>query len=224
MNSTKKNNSDTHCSHIETDLIKSFHVDDNVGFRCPHSEQSCLYIDTCGMSVDKDCSECRINKPPRPIKPHKTKMRLLVLFLILALTSYKTFNIHNPNPYYSPEYLSYLASVERWECLYWSIVYVESEGNPLAVGKMGDGGLLQILPKGSGGYLDEANRILGWDKFKNGDRFSPGLTREIWEVVMSYHNPTKSLKKAIKMHNPRAGKSYEEKVMKKYRELIGQPN
>ena len=30
----------------------------NVGFKCPYNEHSCMYVNTCGMSVDKSCQEC----------------------------------------------------------------------------------------------------------------------------------------------------------------------
>ncbi len=27
-------------------------------FKCPYNDFSCVHVDTCGMSVEKSCSEC----------------------------------------------------------------------------------------------------------------------------------------------------------------------
>lgn len=29
-----------------------------IDFKCPYNEFSCVHVNTCGMSVDKACSEC----------------------------------------------------------------------------------------------------------------------------------------------------------------------
>lgn len=108
----------------------------------------------------------------------------------------------------------------RWECVYWAIASVESEFNNSALGTKGDGGVIQIMPKGSGGFLDEANRLLGVDKFFDKDRFCPVKSREIWDVVMKFRNPQKSLLRAIKLHNPKAGKWYADRVFNKYNQFI----
>lgn len=107
----------------------------------------------------------------------------------------------------------------KWECVYWAIASVESEFNHLALGTKGDGGIIQIMPKGSGGYLDEANRLLKEERYTDKDRFCPVKSREIWEVVMKYRNPGKSLSKAIKLHNPNAGSWYHKRVLAKYEEF-----
>ena len=120
---------------------------------------------------------------------------------------------------YSEEQLRGFQLLQDWENIYTAIVIVESKNDRFAVGSKGDAGLLQILPKNSGGYLDEANRLAGYDKYRNKDRFCPVLTREIWEVVMLHHNPQKCLKKAIKMHNPRGGQKYADKVIREYEKL-----
>lgn len=110
----------------------------------------------------------------------------------------------------------------KWDCVYWAISAVESEFNHLAIGSKGDGGVIQIMPKDSGGYLDEANRLLKEEKYIDKDRFSPAKSREIWDVVMKYRNPERSILKTIKLHNPRAGKWYEKRVMREYGKLINQ--
>lgn len=34
----------------------------NIPFKCLHGNFSCLYVNTCGMSVEKSCKECEQNK------------------------------------------------------------------------------------------------------------------------------------------------------------------
>ena len=144
-------------------------------------------------------------------------MKKLLLITILTLS---TLSIARLLPDTSEEYKSYYSEFLKWEMVYQSIVFVESGNNPFAVSHKGAGGVIQILPEGSGGYLDEANRLLKEDRFTDNDRFCPVKSREIWEVVMKYRNPEKSLLKAIKLHNPKAGQWYAERVMKKYNELV----
>lgn len=139
--------------------------------------------------------------------------------LLIALILF-TLPLARLMPDTSDEYRSYYNKFFHWEMVYQSIAYVESEFNHLAVSNKGAGGIIQIMPKGSGGYLDEANRLLKEDRYVDKDRFCPIRAREIWDTVMKYRNPEKSLKKAIKLHNPKAGGWYEERVMKKYNELI----
>lgn len=33
----------------------------NIPFKCPYGNFSCLYVDTCQMSVEKSCLECEKN-------------------------------------------------------------------------------------------------------------------------------------------------------------------
>lgn len=135
--------------------------------------------------------------------------KIILIFIILA--SSKAISI---------SYKPYDKDLYSWECVYWAISSVESNFNHLAIGTKGDSGIIQIMPEGSGGYLDEANRLLKKREYTDKDRFCPKKSREIWEVVMKYRNPEKSLKRAIKLHNPKATAIYSEKVMNKYNEFI----
>lgn len=107
----------------------------------------------------------------------------------------------------------------KWDLVFKSISIIESGNNPLARSDSGDG-LLQILPQGSGGYLDEANRIAGYEKYQDEDRFCPEKSRSIWEDVMSYWNPKKDINKAIRFHNPNGGDEYFLKVFRVYKKLL----
>lgn len=135
------------------------------------------------------------------------------LLFIISIITCTTTAVGNFNKQVTDE------AFYRWECVYWAISAVESEFNHLAIGSKGDGGVIQIMPKGSGGYLDEANRLLKEERYADKDRFCPVKSREIWEVVMKFRNPQKSLLRAIKLHNPNAGSWYSKRVLAKYEEF-----
>lgn len=101
-------------------------------------------------------------------------------------------------------------TLSEWDIFYLALVQVESRGNSNAIGKTNDVGIIQLTPI----YVKEANRILGEDKFTLECRFSPELSREMFEIVNSHRNPNKCIKKAIKLHNPRAGKWYADRIYK----------
>ena len=149
-------------------------------------------------------------------------MKYIVLILTALFISIRIGSVKFNDT--SEEYKSYYYDYAKWECLYQAIATVESGNNPKAVGSRGDGGIIQILPKGQGGYLDEANRLLGQDKYSDNDRFCPVKSREIWDIVMKFRNPERSVFKAIKLHNPKAGKWYEKRVMEAYNILLKQNN
>ncbi len=102
-----------------------------------------------------------------------------------------------------------------WDILIQAIIQVESQGDPFAVGSKNDVGILQITPI----YVKEVNRILNRNEYSLTERTDVQKSLEMFEIYQSHHNPDKDLLKAIKLHNPRAGKWYSEKVMKMFNEL-----
>jgi hypothetical protein len=115
------------------------------------------------------------------------------------LKEIKTENITN---------LTYLTDFELIEL---AIIWQESKANPNP--KHSDGqseGILQITPI----YVDEVNRILGYNKYTYADRKNPLKSHEMFLVVQNYHNPEKDVKKAVKLHNK--GKRYFDEVMDRY--------
>jgi len=96
-----------------------------------------------------------------------------------------------------------------WEMLIEALIQVESEGNPFAVGKTNDLGILQITPI----YVREVNRILKEDIYFLEHRTDIEKSIEMFEIYQAYYNPNKNIKKAIKLHNPGAGQWYTDKVM-----------
>ena len=98
-----------------------------------------------------------------------------------------------------------------FELIELAIIWQESKANPNP--KHSDGqseGILQITPI----YVDEVNRILGYNKYALHDRRNPLKSHEMFLVVQNYHNPEKDVKKAVKLHNK--GKRYFEEVMDRY--------
>lgn len=95
-----------------------------------------------------------------------------------------------------------------WELLKTAIIWQESKGDLEAVNNNAVG-LYQITPI----YVKECNRILGYNKYNHADAFDVSSANDMFELVQSYHNPKKSLKKAIKLHNPTAGDWYYNSIM-----------
>lgn len=102
-----------------------------------------------------------------------------------------------------------------WVYLVQALIVVESEGNPLAVGKSNDVGILQITPI----YVREVNRILGDDIYTLDDRTCIYKSLAMFEVYQAHHNPNKDILRAIKLHNPGAGQWYTDKVMEQFNRL-----
>lgn len=102
-----------------------------------------------------------------------------------------------------------------WEMLIEALIQVESEGNPFAVGKTNDLGILQITPI----YVREVNRILKEDIYLLEHRTDIKKSIEMFEIYQAYYNPNKNIKKAIKLHNPGAGQWYTDKVMNVFNNL-----
>ena len=101
-------------------------------------------------------------------------------------------------------------TLSEWEIMKLAIVKTESEFNPLAVGKSGDWGLLQITPI----YVKEVNRILGEEKYSHEDAFNPEKSMAMFTIMQNHHNPENDIDRAIASHNPTASSAYSVKVRK----------
>ena len=95
-----------------------------------------------------------------------------------------------------------------WELFVNALIFVESRGDENAVGSKNDVGVLQITPI----YVEEVNRILGKNVYNLEDRYSKEKSLEMFEIIQTYRNPQRDINKAIKLHNPRAGKQYAVKI------------
>ena len=100
-----------------------------------------------------------------------------------------------------------------YEKLQLAIIFVESEGNPLAIGKNQDLGCMQITPI----YVEEVNRILKDTIYHHTDAFCPRKSLEMFSVVQDYHNPNHDIDAAIRLHN--RAPWYSQKVLKEIQRI-----
>ena len=97
----------------------------------------------------------------------------------------------------------------EWDIFVQALIQVESEGKEDAVGTKNDVGILQITPI----FVKDVNRILGEKRYTLSCRTDKRKSLEMFEILQGHYNPSKSIDKAIKLHNPRAGQSYRIKIM-----------
>lgn len=135
-------------------------------------------------------------------------MAITLTTAILATNNRYKHNLCSPDTVYVEAY----KQKSDWELLKTAIIWQESKGNPKTIGGNGYG-QYQITPI----YVKECNRILGYDKYKHIDAFVDSTANDMFEVVQSYHNTEKCIKKAIKLHN--RGDKYYQEVMDKFRML-----
>ncbi len=107
-----------------------------------------------------------------------------------------------------------------WELFKQALIEVESGGESSAVGSKNDLGVLQITPI----YVEEVNRLTGWNRYAHSDALDPQKSLEMFEVMQGKYNPIRSLKKALILHNPNAMNKhtmsyYEYKVMYNFYKL-----
>lgn len=96
----------------------------------------------------------------------------------------------------------------EWDFLIEALIQIESEGNPFAVGRSNDVGVLQITPI----YVREVNRIIKEDIYSLDQRTDIEKSIEMFDIYQGYHNPEKDILRAIHLHNPGAGSWYRNKV------------
>lgn len=100
------------------------------------------------------------------------------------------------------------------ELLILSMMSVESEFNPQAVGLTNDKGILQITPI----YVAEVNRILGEDKYVINDAFDVKLSLDMFEHLQGHYNPSQDFIQTIYWHNK--SNQYRDKVIQRYNQFL----
>lgn len=105
----------------------------------------------------------------------------------------------------------------EWDIFTEALIQVESQGRSDIIGSKDDVGIFQITPV----YLAECNRMKGYEYWTLEDRFCPEKSKEMFRWMNENKNPTLNIDKAIKIHNPRAGQSYKQKIVKQI-EIIKQ--
>lgn len=104
---------------------------------------------------------------------------------------------------------------KEWNKFIKALIIIESGGKHDAVGTKDDVGVLQITPI----LVDDANRIIGYDKYTYEDRYDSVMSVEMFNVIQSYYNPTRDIHLALKIWNSKAPLSYHRKVMDKFNEI-----
>lgn len=134
------------------------------------------------------------------------ELRVLVLFSMMAFTAI-SMNAKNENDEFD------------WSPVVDAIIHVESRGNASA--RNGQYvGVLQISPV----LVKAVNQVLkakgSSKRYSLKDRYSERKSREMFEIFMSYYNPSNSVEKAIRMwkggtgYSVRATQRYYRTVMK----------
>ena len=100
-----------------------------------------------------------------------------------------------------------------WILFKLALIKVESNFVFDAQNPSGATGIYQIMPMNTSGFLDEANRLLGFNAFTNSCRLDPIKSNQIFEIINSKRNPDRSMDVAIKLHNPGAGSWYKDRIM-----------
>lgn len=103
----------------------------------------------------------------------------------------------------------------NWNAFIEALIWVESKGNPNAIGNSDDVGVLQIKKV----MVDECNRIVGYKHFEYEDRLDSIKSVQMFNVVQKYYNPKKNMHFALKIWNSKASLNYHQKVENKYNEL-----
>lgn len=160
---------------------------------------------------------------------YKNSKVTITFFFITVLVCFLITNLPGPNKHQENQdiihndSLTYtIKPMTYWDAFYDALIFIESSNNISAVNsRTGALGLIQSLPEGCSGYIDEANRILGYRKFTNELLLSDAeANRECFEIVNKRHNPTKSVELAIKLHNPKADQSYANAIYSKMNEIV----
>lgn len=131
----------------------------------------------------------------------KRKPLLTTFFLVLACC----ISAKHPGESQSPSYS--IRTISSWDVFVEALVMTESGGNPSAVGKNNDAGILQITPI----YVKEVNRI-AQKNYTLEDRFDPDKSKEMFQIMNTHYNPSFNIDRAIRIHNPGAGNWYSTRI------------
>lgn len=152
-----------------------------------------------------------------------TYQMIISIIFVIVLTSIFLFRKSSPvkvatKPVAKPVITKSLEEI-NWEKLTNSIIFIESTNNDSAINIGNCVGCLQISPI----YVKEVNRILKIKHFnktyKLSDRYNRIKSIEMFNIVQDYRNPKHNFHRAIRLHNPTAGKWYENRIMKRFKAL-----
>ena len=132
---------------------------------------------------------------------------LLIISLMLTCQVLNTYDRREHPPPEPPQ--------TEWDKLIEALIHVESNGDSLIVNSIGATGWLQIMPI----YVKDINRIIGRDEYTMNCALSGKRSIEMFNIYQDYYNPTRDIQKAIKLHNPRAGEWYKQRVINQLKKL-----
>ena len=176
--------------------------------KCPLFHGHCPLndLDPCILAPDEDTQM-------------RTQLGLLVTLIagvvIAAIIVFAGCTPKQPEPKYIPKFSAMeLLRMQHHELSPWgklqlAIIWTESKGNPDAVGKAGDSGIMQLRDV----YVAEVNRLYGTD-YTIEDAFDIVKTLEMFALLQGYYNPEKDIDKAIYYHNK--SEAYKRTVMANY--------
>lgn len=153
---------------------------------------------------------------------------VIVLVSFLLLTYFLLFILQTPVPFKGnidneskTEVSMVPQRLTEWEIFKVALAWVESElDSTVCREDTNAGGILQLTPI----YIREVNRLSGYDKWGVDDRSDPVKSFQIFEDMMSYKNPSRDIDTAIKIHNPKAGKWYYKRVLKRMEQVKNYEN
>lgn len=148
---------------------------------------------------------------------------VIVLVSFLLLTYFLLFILQTPMSFRGnidkeskTEVSMVPQKLTEWEIFKVALAWVESEfDSTICREDTNAGGILQLTPI----YIKEVNRLLGYDKWVIDDRLDPTKSFQIFEDMMSYKNPSRDIDTAIKLHNPKAGKWYYKRILKRMEQV-----
>lgn len=138
------------------------------------------------------------------------KKKMILFFTLYSVSIFQLGRIMQPTNFeFLEDVLFPKQELTEWDIFIQALIEVESGGNINAVGKTQDLGILQITPI----YVAEANRLSN-KGFTLEDRLSKEKSLEMFNIIQEHHNPNHDIAKAIKLHNPGAGKWYADRIYK----------
>ena len=144
----------------------------------------------------------------------KVCFKVVVILLLLILPTTLAIPTKRESP---PEETTVeIREKTDWDYFIEALIWEESKGLTNVIGTHNDVGILQITPI----YVKEVNRLLKKEIYTLECRFDSIKSLEMFDVIQSHYNPSKSIDKAIKLHNPKASENYGIRIKKKMNQLV----
>lgn len=199
---------------------------------CIYTQEECKQINASGIGRIVECETCKLgNQTTSNFKRHLkgvfTVLIVTIGIMLLISNTHRNLEAQNDNTRGYAQMRDVMfdiiitdtnkidVHIADWHIFLNAMMYVESRGDPLAVGKTNDAGVLQLTPI----YVKEANRVLGENRFTLADRFDKYKSIEMFSIINEKYNPERSFYKAMRLHNPNAPDSYRKAILTQYYKL-----